>query len=612
MKSNFVVSADRNIWMPDAGRLFATDPYIVHVLEREGLREKYPEIDVAPVLRSTREEFVRDHDCVDGKFNQYSELLSQRLDELHGTSHGRSFWRKAMALSLLRHVTFCYDLFQVCEAHLNPEFHDCRVLDPACFRIPGDFDEHRQIFQNTELGQEQLFSIYCGLFYPGQFRSWQSATDATNSDSEASVPQVRRDGRNVAGLVLRGVSSLLNDPRRVMRNVLDRVLRVRSPRLGIIDCSFSPEYVDRLQIESLGRIQPVPLPAIELSNSAPQWDLRDQLVRDDPGFDRFDQFAFACLRHGMPRMFVEDFAQVYRRLDAHFNRYPDLRWVVCEWWIGHSLPSLALALLRQRGVKHIYNEHNYLSYFFVGNSVKHLAPLVDEFVTLGWEDKSIPNLVRGASLFPWVEKDNAHEKEHDILFICGLPLTHVPEITTAYGDSGAYRALEYFDMNDRFLARLGEDTLGKLYFRAYPAWITRSWLTWDQSFALAKYTRKAKRYDDSTSSGRLLMQQSRLVVVNYLSTSYLESIIADIPTILLWNKKTNLFTEEHMGAFDTLIEAGICHTTPESAADFVNEIKDNPERWWQSAKVRNGREAFLKANIRGAEVMIQYLLKKSY
>lgn len=612
-KSNFVVSAFRDIWIPRSKKIFAIDYYIRHVLEREGCLSDYVEIEVAPVSRSTRGEFIEDHDFVDHKFHQYQGLLAQRLDEVHGTSYGTTFWRKALSLGLLRHVAFCYDLFKVCENHLNVALHDCRVLDQASFIVPEDFDAHRQIFQHTDLGQEQLFSVYCRLFHPGRFSSWREVADLPNQSAKLSKPQMRASlWQLIPNRVARGVAAILDNPARVIYEIIGWFLRIRTPRVGIIDCHFSPEHRHRLAIESAGRMQTIPLPKIPSLTSIPQWNLRDLLIREISTFDRFDKFVFACLRHAMPKIFVEDFSHAYTHIDIHFDRYPALRWAVCEGWIGHTLPSLSLAVLSQRGVKHIYNEHNYLSYFFVGSNLKYLAQLTDEFVTLGWDDPSIPNLIRGASLFQWVKKDHGHnKKEHDILFICGLPMARAPEINAGYGDSGAYRALEYFDMNRRFLEGLGEDTLGKLYFRSYPSWAIRDCLTWDPAFVLAPYISKAKTYDASTSMGKLLMQRSRLVVINYVSTSYLESIIANIPTVFLWNRDTNLFTERHMGAFDTLIESGICQTNPENAATFINNIKGNPEEWWQSAAVQNSRREFLKANIGEPDVMIQYLLTKA-
>lgn len=594
MKSNFVVSMHSDAWIPGAKRLFAIDPYIYHVLEREERLSDFDKVEVAPILRTTRDEYLRAHEFVDRKYRQYIPIIVRRLDELHQTSLGEGFWRKALSLSLLRHVTFCYELFQACEVNFSPEHHDCRVLEADGFRVPFDFEEHRHLFQHTDFGQEQLFSVYCGLFYPGKFERWKGHFPVGKVDQETimALPRWRR----------------WFDPRRIVR----RLLRFRSPRVAITNSYFSPENLDRLVFGSRGRIQSMSLPMLTLPKSEIRWSLRDYFVREEPDFDRFDRYVFACLRHAMPKIFIEDFPGVFSQLQSYFAGYSDLRWIVCEAWISHTLSAMALAVLKLQGVKHINNEHNYLAYPFLGNNLKYITPLVDEFVSLGWEDPSIPNLVRGASLFQWMEKDNRCEKEHDILFICGLPQTHLPEINASYGDAGAYGAQSYLGTTQHFLARLGEKTLSKLFFRAYPSAHARHFLTWDQCFALAPYITKVKTYDDSTISGRLLMQRSRLVVVNYLSTSHLESIIADIPTIFIWNKDTYLFTEKHMGIFDALIEAGVCQTNPEDAADFVNSIKDNPEEWWRSSAVRKSRDAFLKANIGDPEAMIQYLLVKAH
>ncbi len=608
MKSNFVVSAYHDIWLPDARKLFALDPYIVHVLEREGRLGDYAEVQVADVARSTREEFIHDHEFVDRKFNQYSDILAQRLDELHGSNHGSRFWRKAFSLSILRHVTLCYDLYTACEINLKPMLHECRVLGQESYRTPVDFDEHRQMFQNTDFGREQLFSIYCGLYYPSQFASWNSGAPSPITDADPALHKTKSLWQRITqGQILHRIK------RRILPGAIARgLLHVRSPKVGIMQTSFSRKHLEQLEFKSRGGIQEVSLPEISLSASTPQWDLRERLVREEADFDRFDKFAFACLRHGMPKIFVEDFSSVYTQLNSYFDKYSDLRWVVSEWWIGHSQTSLALAVLQNRNVKHIYSEHNCLAHFFLGNSLKYLAPLVDEFVTLGWVDSSIPNLVRGASLFQWVAEGAVCDKEHEILFVLSVPLAYVPEINAGYGESGACRAQEYLVINQRFLNRLGEGALRKTYIRSYPLRFMRDWLAWDQAFVLSPYLSKAKIYDDNFPvSGVSLIQRSRLVVTNYLSTTYLESIIADIPTIFIFNKDAYLITEKYMGFFDALIDAGICQTNPEDAADFVNRIKDNPGQWWRSSAVQNARSAFLNANIGNPEVMIQHLLEKA-
>lgn len=613
-KSNFVISAFRDIWIPNAKCLFATNPYVVHALERDGRLSEYEDIKVAKVQRVTREEFQYDHDFVDLKFHKYMQILAHRLDELHGTTHGERFWDKALCLSILRHITQCYDLFKACEDNLDLTIHDCRVLDQSNYCVPNDFDEHRKFFQDTDFGREQLFSVYCGLFYPGRFKSWVSPDYVysllRDRNTESLQERVRHfRARFKPRKVIRGIG---NRVRNILLSAF-RQLGFSSIRVGIMDCSFSHQNVDRLVSESRGRIQPISCPVMPASTSNPNFSQRKFLVRSEPWFDRFDNFVFASLLHGMPKMYVEDFLQTYAHFNSFFNRYSTMRWVVCEWWIGSARSSFATAVLSQRGVRHISVEHNYISHYFLGANLKYLAPLADEYATLGWGDPSLPNIVRGASLFQWVENDIKSSKKHDILFLMTAPIAYMAEMSATYGGiDGAYGATIYFDWSRRFLAGLGDDALSKLYIRAYPLLASQQWLVWDTALELKSFTGRVKAYDDDSSiSARLLIQQSRLVVVNYTATSYLESIISNIPTVFFWPKDCKFLSEKYTDVFDELINVGICQVNPEEAAAFINRIKDSPEDWWNSAEVQKCRKKFLKNNFGDPEFMIQYLLEKA-
>ncbi len=602
-KLNFVISANREAWIPGAKQLYAADPYIVHILEREGRLSEYEKVEVAQITRVSREEFQHDHKFVNQKFQKYTKILVRRLDEIHGSDYGLHFWKKALSLAILRHVNFCYEVFQVCETNLSLSLHDCCILDPVSYHIPVDFNEHRQVFQNTDFGQEQLFSIYCELFHPGKFKFWSGKAPLAFlkvAQPKAQLKSLWFRFHQIRKLLLR-----FN-----FRGATRRLLYLRNPQVGIMNSYFSLRYLNRLLFKSWGRIQLISLPKISPSTSVVNWKQRDKLVGNETGFDQFDKYVFACLRHGMPKRFVEDFNQVFSSLNMHFEKYSNLRWVTSESWIGDSLSSMALAVLQRKGVRHIYNEHNYLAYPFLGNNLKYLFPLVDEFTSLGWSDSSIPNLVRSASLFPWVEGEG-RKKEHALLFVSSIPVTRAPEINACYGESGSRVIPGYLEMNRTFFETLNESTLSTMVYRAYPARFKQQALVWDQEFILNKFLSKVKRYDDSDTSGRLFMQSSRLVIINYLSTSYLESLLADIPTIILWNKDAYFLEEHHKGFFDGLIEAKICHTNPVEAANFVEHIKGEPETWWKTSLVRRARAEFLKANIGSPEVLVEHLLKRA-
>ena len=102
-----------------------------------------------------------------------------------------------------------------------------------------------------------------------------------------------------------------------------------------------------------------------------------------------------------------------------------------------------------------------------------------------------------------------------------------------------------------------------------------------------------------------------LVVIDYLSTSYLESLHMNIPTVCFWDPETMSLKNEFSNFYDDLIEAEIIHTTPHSAARHVENIYDNPQIWWQSKKVQNLKNRWLKRNFGKPDVLINYLLKLS-
>jgi len=593
MKANFVVSAHSEAWVPDANALLVADPYIVHVLEKTNRLDQFESVRVVPPRRASRDAFQRDHEFVSRKLRKYNQIMVRRLDQVHQTKYGEKFWNKALALALLRHVSLCYDLFQVCELNLDLEQHMFRVLDPLSYMIPRDFDDHRRMFQSTDLGQEQLFSVYCHCFHAGNFTTWEETAYHVDSSQESTTTGTTALWRRIG-----------------LKTVARRLARMRQPVLGVMNAYFSADNMDRLFLRSKGRIQNIPLPNVSLSNTELQWDKREELTREEADFDRFDQFVFSALNAGMPYMFVENFGQVYDKLNTHFENYHKLRWIVCEGWIGHTLSSLALAVLGLKNVRHIYNEHNYLAHPFVGNNLKYIMPLIDEFHSLGWKDESNPKIVPGASLFQWVEGAGV-EKQHDLMFISSVPNTRSPEINSSYGESGDRVVPGYLDMNRRFFAALKETTLSTIMYRAYPARYTKQALVWDQDYVLREYLEKVKAVDDSTTPARLLMQQSRLVIINYLSTSYLEALQANVPTVFLWNQQAYFLEDRYADFFDALIRVKICHTDPVTAAVFVEEIKNDPESWWTCAEVQQARREFLGTNMGNLDNQMKHLYSRS-
>tara|TARA_B100000767_G_scaffold270527_1_gene294413 strand:+ start:1861 stop:3687 length:1827 start_codon:yes stop_codon:yes gene_type:complete len=87
---------------------------------------------------------------------------------------------------------------------------------------------------------------------------------------------------------------------------------------------------------------------------------------------------------------------------------------------------------------------------------------------------------------------------------------------------------------------------------------------------------------------------SSLVVSTYNGATYLETMTLNIPTIFFWDTAFWELNDSSIDDYKELIEVGIFHTNPHSAAEFINKIHSDINSWWSSEKVQIIREKFCK------------------
>jgi len=596
---NFIVSDYRKIWLEGARRLYTVEPYVRYRLERTGNISDYDEIIVAPFRRRSSSDLQKDHNLVQIKFDKYVGILAERLNKVHGTNYGSAFWRRALSLSFERYITFCHEMFANCEEYFDRAKHDCRVLSKSSYHTPAEFDDQRVYFQHSDYGQEQLFSLYMHAFYPEGLKTIDDRFRRNETRDSAPPSLLRR-------LLKHGFSMAAFE--KVKSRLLAAYYSGRPHKVGILGSFFPAKYVNLLMRRSKGGIYPLEWGAVpgapESRPLSPQ--SRALLAKGQPDFDKFDSFFFSSLESCFPRIFVEDFKNIERHYSVYFSGFRELEYVTSEGWLSSSSLSIALALLKERGVRHIYNEHNYFEHPWIGSMIPKEASLADIFVSMGWSSAKIPNLVKGASLFDFAS-DKKPEKLYKICFIGGGGTAKRPNYTASYGWA-CENAPKYLDFVRRFLGALSDKTLTETIYRGYPLRNYEDWLAYDQDYLLRPYSKRMLRHGDITVPGKLIMLQSDLVVVDYISTSYIEAMIIDIPVVFFWDPEAYYLKPEFSDFFAPLISAGICQTDPVKAAAFVESIKDNPLKWWNQDSVQKAKDEFLNKNLGRPEVMVDFLL----
>jgi putative transferase (TIGR04331 family) len=504
-------------------------------------------------------------------------VIAERLDSIHSSQFGVEFWRRALGMGLDRHLVLTYDHFVIAESVFEESHLGATTLDSSCFHIPVDYDDLQWFLSDREMGQEQLFSLYCAYFHAERFPSYHYAYRSDYILHPYITPPT-----------------------------------AHQPAVGILGSWFKDRWFNQLVRRSGNEIQRIGFDRSFAFNTPVDPGKRAYLSEAVPEFDKFTNFFLSTLSSLMPRSFVEEWSQIYHSLKLQMSIYRRLKWVVSELWIGDAIEPIVLAILMQKGIKTIYHEHNYSEHPFVGSAIFRWARLCDIYMANGPHGRLLPNGIEAGSLFDYGEEQPKHRNcTHKITYISGLASWKSPLLSGSVAPIGFghhFRACMAFKR--RFLSQLPKALLACIHYRGYPLVdYARNWRNFrDDSIACEDILLEATR-DDLKRSCKDVMRESRLVVVSYLSTPHLESLYMNVPTIVLFPASLDYLEPQFKHFFDLLFASGIAYADPDRAANFLIRIADAPESWWYSPDVQKARKAFLGTAVGQPETTIEFLLK---
>ena len=87
---------------------------------------------------------------------------------------------------------------------------------------------------------------------------------------------------------------------------------------------------------------------------------------------------------------------------------------------------------------------------------------------------------------------------------------------------------------------------------------------------------------------------SRIVIHNYVGTSWLETLGNNIPTICFYDVDAYRFREDAKELLEELVRVKILHLSGSSAAEHANSIDNDINLWWLSEEVQTARKNFAK------------------
>lgn len=292
----------------------------------------------------------------------------------------------------------------------------------------------------------------------------------------------------------------------------------------------------------------------------------------------------------LPKFLVEDFYKNYCKVSKEYKCYSTLKVIFSQTgFLSLNNNTLFSVYGGQRGVKLIGYQHG--GNYEVCNDVgKFEDIIVDEYYLWGHtEGKNFKKAITHHGI--------SYKLFRDLCFcgaeseIGGLFIGDSIHINSAWGycNMSDIKKKIYIDRQLEFFRNVDKIALAQIFIREFYVeygWNIKERLNqlgrdycWADSLGENKSFYNVNM-DDRNNDFLSWLCRAKLIIVDHLSTTWLEAIAIGKPLVLLLDKEYVDIIDKEMYYFQLLEEAGILFWNPKTAADCVNAIINDVEAWW--------------------------------
>lgn len=530
-------------------------------------KDKWDKFDtvLAPYHWDDREKLRKDYDYLCSVYESFLNILSSKLNEIHNVNHSLRYWRILIGPWLFYFIQSIYDRWVMLQiAQRDFDISGVKVISRRNHEtVPNDMAEF-QVWLVTDNWNEAIY---------GQILELMSIP----------IEMVKRSLQYRSTYNVR----LKDNFRANLRGCFDLISRIFSRKT---DYFFLSPYLGIGRCISL-QIGLRQFPGIWQSHSLPRFaplqDARKRWFLESPIFSQSQGFVAALCKlipPNIPTVYLEGYQCLVKiteslkwpkRPKAIYTAHAHVSDEVFKAWAAAKTDDGAPLIIGQHG-------GGYGTGSFFLNETHEIA-IADKFMTWGWstpDEKTYPlGMAKPNSL------SYSHLNDHDKLLL----ITNIlPRYSyKLYSEPIAGQWELYLEDVFAFIDNLDKSLKEHL--------IIKNQLV---DYGRNLHVRLRKRYPDLIiEAGVNIMEYGRkckLFVSTVNSTTLLESMAANLPTVVFFNTKFYELREAAKPHFNSLKSVGIFHESPQTAAIHISKIWNNVSSWWESASVQEVRFNFCK------------------
>jgi len=307
------------------------------------------------------------------------------------------------------------------------------------------------------------------------------------------------------------------------------------------------------------------------------------VVKDKVNFESFEDIIRDMIPLHLPTAYLEGFKPLVEKIKKlPWPLTPKLMFTSNSFEHDDIFKTWA-AEKAEIGVPFVIGQHGGgFGTMLFGSLEKHQIQIADKWVSWGWSDTSKPQIIPIGNLKA-AGRSVSYDPSGNILM---AEMSFSRYSTQIYAAPISSQWLDYFDDQKSFLQALPKELYEQVLLRLSP-----HDCGWDQH-ARWQDQLPTLKIDTGCIDIQKLMKKCRVYVSTYNSTTYLESLTWNIPTIIFWNMEHWELKDNVKPYFDLLESVGILHKTPESAAQQMIYVWDDVTDWWESKDVQRVRTLF--------------------
>ncbi|MDH5524794.1 MAG: LIC12162 family protein [Desulfobulbaceae bacterium] len=584
-----VTTADRRFWKNNEKILFLGE-WCKLFAERENWSKL--EHEVLPYHWDDRQRFAEDYRYLNAIYEEYLLSFAEGLNRVHGVNYSVRYWRILIGVWLRYFIDVLYDRYlSIKTAQLSGLVTDTWICStaPCTPQVVPSFGHDAN---NLYLYSRIITKIGGIPFHEKEL-----------SHIRSEAPSNERPKTALGRILTEFIRQLQKGPEVFIRQGL-AVLAVEFwPRLighlksdVVFAGSIYLSLWDQIRLQSsLGQVPYLYHgEKMVFSPQAANVNMRGDLtfpVCADP----FKQLLNELLPEQIPMIYVEHYREMHKRVMAISPKAPKVvitaftvNYRRCfEFWASyHAEKSGTKLVVSQHGGGYGTSRHIVLD--------DHFTRAFDRYYTWGsdldgnYKVKPMPSL----RLWKTNKELDSSDPSGSVMWVATTVSRYLKFAES--GLVGGGHMLVYFDEQRKFYEALTDEVRELLLWRYF----ADLWEDKDRFMDFApnlKIQRSIKKQLGKESNFISELKKCRIAIHTANETTYLETLSANFPTLVFWNPVYFEVRESLQSEFDELLNAGILHYTPESAAEKLNEICFDITTWWESDVVQNARKRFCRA-----------------